>query len=36
MPSDEKNIEVFDEVANNPEAWRLRGLDLHTASEVLR
>ena len=36
MASDEKNIEAFNRAANNPELWRLRGNDLHTAAEVLR
>lgn len=36
MASDAKNIEVFNQTANNPELWRLRGLDLHTAAQVLR
>jgi hypothetical protein len=36
MASDAKNIEVFNRTANEPELWRLRGLDLHTAAEVLR
>jgi hypothetical protein len=36
VASDQKNIEVFNQAANNPELWRLRGLDLHTAAEVLR
>jgi hypothetical protein len=36
MASDAKNIEVFDRAANDPNLWRLRGLDLHTAAEVLR
>jgi hypothetical protein len=36
MASDAKNIEVFNQTANNPELWRLRGLDLHTAAGVLR
>lgn len=36
MASDKKNIEVFNQSANNPELWRLRGLDLHGAAEVLR
>lgn len=36
MASDAKNIEVFNRTANNPELWRLRGLDLHTAADVLR
>lgn len=36
MASDEKNIEVFNQTANDHELWRLRGLDLHTAAEVLR
>lgn len=36
VASDAKNIEVFNTTANDPELWRLRGLDLHTAAEVLR
>jgi len=36
MASDAKNIDAFDTNANNSELWRLRGLDLHTAAEVLR
>jgi hypothetical protein len=36
MASNAKNIEVFNCTANNPDLWRLRGLDLHTAAEVLR
>lgn len=36
MASNAKNIEVFNRTANDPELWRLRGLDLHTAAEVLR
>lgn len=36
MASNAKNIEVFNQTANNPELWRLRGLDLHTAAQVLR
>ncbi len=36
MASDKKNIEVFNQSANNPETWRLRGIDLHTAAGVLR
>lgn len=36
MASDAKNIEVFNRTANDPELWRLRGMDLHTAAEVLR
>jgi hypothetical protein len=35
VASDQKNIEVFNKTANNPDLWRLRGLDLHTAAEVL-
>lgn|GEM_PF-1394322 len=36
MDSDAKNIEAFNRSANNPDLWRLRGLDLHTAAEALR
>jgi hypothetical protein len=36
MASDAKNIDTFNRAANDPELWRLRGLDLHTAAEVLR
>jgi hypothetical protein len=36
VASDAKNIEAFNRAANNPGLWRLRGLDLHTAADVLR
>ena len=36
MASDKKSIESFNRAANDAELWRLRGLDLHTAAEVLR
>jgi hypothetical protein len=36
LASDAQNIEAFNRSANNPDLWCLRGLDLHTAAEVLR
>lgn len=36
MASDADNKAWFDQTANDPALWRLRGLDLHTASRVLR
>src|SRR5579871_3741912 len=36
MASNEKNIEHFNETANNPRLWKARGDDLHTAATVLR
>jgi len=36
VASDQKNIKVFNQAANNFDPWRLRGLDLHTAAQVLR
>lgn len=36
MPSDAKNIDVFNRTVNDPESCKLQGLDLHTAADVLR
>ncbi len=36
MASEAENIAVFNKAANDPELWRLRGVNLHTASGVLR
>jgi hypothetical protein len=36
MASDQKNIDHFDKTANDPNLWKLRGLDLHTSATILR
>lgn len=36
MTSDQENIDLFNQTANNATLWRLRGQDLHTAATVLR
>ncbi len=36
MASDQKNIDHFNETANDPRLWKARGDDLHTAAAVLR